>query len=104
MDRPTCTVICIAHVTIYKHAGGDRHGGYVWELAYCQSLVLAAIVHKNRSVTIIIIRSLFLTGSLYMYIATLNSSHFQDFLHNLQYADYPVDGSSNFLQNTDMYM
>jgi len=87
MDSPTCTVKCIAHVTIYKHTGGDRDGGNVWQLAYCQSLVLAAIVHKNRSVTIIIIRSLFLTGSLYVYTATLNSSHSQDFLHNLQYAD-----------------
>lgn len=74
------------------------------QFAYCHCLVLAAIVHKNRSVTIIIIRSLFLIGSLYMYTETLNSSHSQNFLHNLQYADYPEDGSSNFLQNIDMYM
>jgi hypothetical protein len=74
------------------------------QLAYCQSLVLAAIAHKNISVTIIIIRSLFLTGSLYTYTETLNGSHSQDFLHNLQYADYPERGSSNFLQNTDMYI
>ena len=104
MDRPTRTVRCIANVTIYKHTGGDRHGGYVQQLAYCQSLVLVAIVHKNRSVTVIIIRSLFLTGSVYMYTEILNSSHSQNFLHNKQYADYHEDGSSNFLQNIYMYM